>query len=60
MEIMHEAEKSNVVDMRDYAHRRSEIARGDRTAAASSRSAELLHWPKRYAPYPGGIDDLPV
>jgi hypothetical protein len=57
---MQEAEKSNVVDMRDYAQRRSEIVRGERAAAGSSRAGELLDWPKRYAPYPGGIDDLPV
>ena len=59
MRAMQESEKSNVVDMRDYARRRSEIAR-DRTTVGSSRAGELLDWPKRYAPYPGGIDDLPI
>ena len=58
---MQEAEKTNVVQIRDYAHRRGHAAHLDRPAVMLSitqRSGAPVAPP--HAPYPGGIDDLPV
>ena len=58
---MHEAEKSNVVQIRDFAHRRGHAAHLDRSAVVLSitqRSDAPV--PRLHATYPGGIDDLPV
>ena len=59
---MQEVEKSNVVQIRDYARRRAKPTRADGAAEDLSASAqgELCLWPRIQAPYPGGIDDLPV
>jgi len=59
---MQEVEKSNVVQFRDYARRRVKSTRADDAVAGLSASAqgELCLWPRIQAPYPGGIDDLPV
>lgn len=60
---MQEAEKSNVVNFADRARRRTKTSRGEELERASAmpvRRGELCHWPRRIAPYPGGIDDLPV
>jgi hypothetical protein len=58
---MQEAEKSNVVQIRDFAHLRGRAAHLDRPAVMLSitqRSDAPV--PRLQAPYPGGIDDLPV
>jgi hypothetical protein len=59
---MQEVEKSNVVQIRDYARRRAKSTRADIATAglAASAQGELCLWPRVPAPYPGGIDDLPV
>jgi len=59
---MREVDKSNVVQIRDYAHRRGKSTPSEGTAADLSVSpvGELCAWPRTIAPYPGGIDDLPV
>lgn len=59
---MHEAEKSNVVQISDFAHRRGTAANLDRPTAGLSVAplADLYVFPRLRAPYPGGIDDLPV
>jgi hypothetical protein len=59
---MQEAEKSNVVQIRDFAHRRASAAQIGRPTAGVSvaRQGDLYVFPRAYAPYPGGIDDLPV
>lgn len=57
---MQEAEKSNVVQIRDFAHLRGHTAHLDRQAVILSitqRSDTPV--PRSYALYPGGIDDLP-
>jgi len=56
---MREAEKTNVVQIRDYARRRAALAEADQAESRGPRG-ELLSWPRMIAPYPGGIDDLPV
>jgi hypothetical protein len=55
-------EKSNVVQIRDFAHRRGSATDLDRPAAVLSitRRSDPLVFPRSHAPYPGGIDDLPV
>ena len=58
---MQEAEKSNVVQIRNYAHLRGRAPNLDRPPAILSitqRSDAPV--PRLHAPYPGGIDDLPV
>ena len=58
---MQEAEKSNVVRIRDFAHLRGRAAHPDRpptTLSIIRRSDAPV--PRLHAPYPGGIDDLPV
>jgi len=58
---MQEAEKSNVVQIRDYAHLRGRAAHLDRPPAILSimeRSNAPV--PRPHMRYPGGIDDLPV
>jgi hypothetical protein len=59
---MQDAEKSNVVQIRDYASRRGKGACADRPMAGTSASprGELCAWPTTSAPYPGGIDDIPI
>jgi hypothetical protein len=59
---MQQVEKSNVVQIRDYAHRRGNPTRADGGAAGLSvlPGSQLCAWPRTPAPYPGGIDDLPV
>jgi hypothetical protein len=60
-EIMQEAEKSNVVQIRDYAHLRGRAAGLDRPAATLSITQRGdAPVPRPHPPYPGGIDDLPV
>jgi hypothetical protein len=56
---MQEAEKSNVVQIRDYAPRRVGISGTDRENVCA-KQGQLLVWPRPRAPYPGGIDDLPI
>jgi hypothetical protein len=58
---MQEAEKSNVVQIRDFARRRGHAAYLDRpgvTLSIMQRSDAAV--PRVHVPYPGGIDDLPV
>jgi hypothetical protein len=58
---MQEAEKSNVVQIRDFAHRRGHAAHLDRpgvTLSITQRSDAAVR--RVHVPYPGGIDDLPV
>jgi hypothetical protein len=59
---MQEAEKSNVVQFRDYARRQVKSTPANDAAAGLSASGqgELCLWPRMPARYPGGIDDLPV
>jgi hypothetical protein len=59
---MQEADKSNVVQIRDFAHRRGSAVHLDRPAAelSISQQNDPIAFPRSYAPYPGGIDDLPV
>lgn len=56
---MPEAEKSNIVHMRDYTRRRPAGASPSQSECAARRG-KLLDWPRSIAPYPGGIDDIPV
>ncbi len=63
MEPMQQDDKeSNVVQLRDYAQRRTPGGRRDTAApcCSASQSGRLLTWPRFRAAYPGGIDDLPV
>jgi len=58
---MQEAEKSNVVQIRDFAHLRGRAAHLDRPAATLAITQRTDSPIRRlHAPYPGGIDDLPV
>jgi len=57
---MQEAEKSNVVQIRDFARRRRDAAHLDRPAVALSITRSDTPVSRLHAPYPGGIDDLPV
>jgi hypothetical protein len=59
---MQEAQKSNVVQISDFAHRRGSATRIDRPAAGFSvvPHGDLYVFPRLHAPYPGGIDDFPV
>jgi len=59
---MQEAEKSNVVQIRDYASRRAGRADSGPSAGLDSRGQRgaVLAWPQARAVYPGGIDDLPI
>lgn len=59
MEFMPEAEKSNIVHMRDYTRRRPAGGAPSQSECAARRG-KLLDWPRSIAPYPGGIDDIPV
>lgn len=58
---MPDLEKSNVVQLRDYAPRRTSRGAAEPSAngAATERGA-ILAWPRGQALYPGGIDDLPI
>ena len=58
---MQEAEKSNLVQISDFGHRRGSATRLDRPAGPSvAPQGDLFVFPRLHAPYPGGIDDLPV
>jgi hypothetical protein len=59
---MQEAQKPNVVQISDFAHRRGSATRIDRPAAGFSVASQrdLFVFPRLHAPYPGGIDDLQV
>jgi hypothetical protein len=59
---MQEVEKSNVVQIGDYARRRAKSVRveGAATGLSAASQSELCLWPRTPVPYPGGIDDLPV
>ena len=59
---MQEAEKSNVVQLQDYAQRRAAAVRRDTAApcCSATESAQLMPWRRSQAAYPGGIDDLPI
>jgi hypothetical protein len=59
---MQEADKSNVVQIRDFAHRRGSAAHPDRPAADLSvpQRNDPHVFPRSLVPYPGGIDDLPI
>ena len=59
---MQDVEKSNVVQFRDYASRRVSRAGVEPSAICSGtgQRCAILAWPRGQAPYPGGIDDLPV
>ncbi|MGY3452509.1 hypothetical protein [Bradyrhizobium sp. USDA 4353] len=59
---MQDAEKSNVVQFRDYASRRVSRGSGEPSAscAVTAPRGAILPWPRGQAPYPGGIDDLPI
>ena len=60
-EIMQEAEKSNVVQIRDFAHRRGHAAHLERTGVMLSIIQQSgAPVPRTHAQYPGGIVDLPV
>ena len=58
---MQEAEKSNVVQISDFARRRGHAAHLERPGVMQSitqRSGAPV--PQSHAQYPGGVDDLPV
>ncbi|CCD91725.1 hypothetical protein BRAO375_170018 [Bradyrhizobium sp. ORS 375] len=59
---MQDAEKSNVVQFRDYVSRRADRAAAEPSAAGggTGRAGAILVWPRGPMLYPGGIDDLPV
>jgi hypothetical protein len=58
---MQEAEKSNVVQIRDFVRLRGRAARLHRPPAILSITQRSdVPVPRPHAPYPGGIDDLPV
>jgi hypothetical protein len=58
---MQEAEKSNVVQISDFAHRRGHGAPLERpTATLSIAQPSDAPVPRVQVPYPGGIDDLPI
>ncbi|CCD85097.1 Protein of unknown function [Bradyrhizobium sp. ORS 285] len=57
---MQEAEKSNVVQFRDYAPRLTGRSGSDRANVSAGERGAVLTWPRAQAAYPGGIDDLPV
>jgi len=59
---MQDAEKSNVVQFRDYASRRVGRAGAEPSAAcgAPGQRVAILAWPRGQALYPGGIDDIPI
>jgi hypothetical protein len=62
-EHMQQVEKSNVVQIRDYAHRRGKftlVADGAAAGLSALPGSQIHTWPRTPAPYPGGIDDLPV
>jgi hypothetical protein len=59
-EIMQQAEKSNVVQIRDFARLRGHAADLDRQAVVLTIPQRSSMVPRPHAPYPGGIDDLPV
>ncbi|MGJ4947449.1 hypothetical protein [Bradyrhizobium sp. HKCCYLS20291] len=58
---MQDAEKSNVVQFRDYAPR-SVNSPGVKLSGGCSGTERgaILTWPRSQAVYPGGIDDLPI
>ncbi|WP_315779999.1 MULTISPECIES: hypothetical protein [unclassified Bradyrhizobium] len=57
---MQEAEKSNVVQFRDYAPRLAGRSGSDRTGVSAGERVAILTWPRAQVSYPGGIDDLPI
>ncbi|MGJ5180402.1 hypothetical protein ACQR16_24540 [Bradyrhizobium oligotrophicum] len=57
---MPEAEKSNVVQFRDYAPRLAGKAVSERASVSAGERGAVLTWPRARVSYPGGIDDLPV
>ncbi|UFZ05800.1 hypothetical protein LQG66_05685 [Bradyrhizobium ontarionense] len=59
---MQNAEKSNVVQFRDYASRRVSRTGAEPSAnsVAAGQQGAILAWPRGQALYPGGIDDLPI
>ncbi|MGJ4888887.1 hypothetical protein ACQR0Z_17580 [Bradyrhizobium sp. HKCCYLS3077] len=57
---MQEAEKTNVVQFRDYAPRLAGRSSADRANVSAGGRGEVVAWPRTQAAYPGGIDDLPV
>ncbi|MGC2081799.1 MAG: hypothetical protein WA702_00360 [Bradyrhizobium sp.] len=57
---MQQAEKSNVVQIREFAHLRGHVADLDRQAVVLAIPQRSGMVPRPRAPYPGGIDDLPV
>ncbi len=57
---MQEAEKTNVVQFRDYAPRRAGRSGSERAGVSAGERGAVLTWPRAPASYPGGIDDLPI
>ncbi|BAM89928.1 hypothetical protein S58_39410 [Bradyrhizobium oligotrophicum S58] len=57
---MQEAEKSNVVQFRDYAPRLAGRSGSDRAGVSAGERGSVLTWPRAQVSYPGGIDDLPI
>ncbi|CCE02043.1 hypothetical protein [Bradyrhizobium sp. STM 3809] len=59
---MQDAEKSNVVQFREYASRRVNRTAAEPSAAGGGpgQRGAILAWPRGPSLYPGGIDDLPV
>ncbi|MGJ4928697.1 hypothetical protein ACQR1I_13755 [Bradyrhizobium sp. HKCCYLS2038] len=57
---MQDAEKSNVVQFRDYARRSVSRPGAEPSGGPAAERGAILAWPRSQAVYPGGIDDLPI